>query len=252
MLRRMMTMWYTHLSQDLSTDEVENPHVPDISTVPGLMVLMAVGNVLECSQILDRRSYSDSGVHWSEHGEMAEARRLYRNIQLLFGQRYVVHVGNNAVSPYLVFKRLLVEFAAAVVVYKKQRVKQADKVPGCTLANLRKKCEAVFSSNHPDLVPCLNKLVEDQVKYFYWTGPHISITRRTAEHNELVEDKDFHDQPIFLECDQVVQDDPPADVEMAAPDHDGTGASAGNLLRRPSGELESIFFKVDLFDLLFF
>jgi hypothetical protein len=257
MLRRMMTMWHTHLSQDLSSNEIENPHVPDISTVHGLMVLLAVGNVLECSQIIDRRSYSQSGVHWNEHGEMAAARRQYRHLQVLFALRYVVHVGENAVLPRLLFKRSLVEFAAAVLVYKKQRVNKVEKVPGCTFAALEEKCQAVFRSNHPDLVPCLNRLVKEGVEYLYWRGPPITITQRTPEHAKLEEDKDFRDRPIFLESNhenghprmEVDRDEmQPGDVEMAAPGHAGAGPSGRNLRRRPSGELKRIIFNIHHFN----
>ena len=88
MLRRMMVMWSTyHFLPAYS--KLDNPHIPKTFTPSGLMDIIALGNLLELAQVLDRRSYyTDDGIHWQEVHEIALSRQRYRCFQDWFTRNH--------------------------------------------------------------------------------------------------------------------------------------------------------------------
>jgi len=220
MLRRIMAMWHLNYDEDPFFHGHGNPHVPDITTTTGLMDVMAIGNLLELAHVIDRRAYKKE-IHWTEQPEMGIARWSYRKLQVFFAKRYVTMVGEKSVSPLSVFRRSLVEFAAAVMVYKRSvNGMNIPKVEGCTRYQMEKKMLALFESNYPELVPTLHGLVEQEWQFLYWTGPAITIRprdkgdrmRRTKkiERIKYIRQLDFDDRAIFL----------PVDKDEAADDKD--------------------------------
>jgi hypothetical protein len=207
----MMGMWYSFYDQESTFDPSipsVNPHVPDISTERGLLDIMAVGNLLECAMILDRRSYGKSGLHWHELAEIAMARWWYRMLQIRFDRQYVVTVGGNPIAAISVFRRSLVEFAASLVVYKCQEHPGNHVTPGCTGDALKMEVMQNMKSNHPELLPCLERLVSEGAGAMYWTGPQIEIQSRSLEDKTCPPPPfDFEDQPIYREPSEVIKGD---------------------------------------------
>jgi hypothetical protein len=197
MLRRMMAMWYENYDQDPLSQGSSDPHCPKISTPAGLMDVIAVGNLLECGQVLDRRNYTKVGIHWAEQGEMAMARWRYRMLQTIFARHYIVTVDGKPIHPISVFRRSLVEFAAAIVVYKKTRAHHFVKVDGCNAARLEEKMKSVFSANHPELVPVLTRLVDEGAESLVWTGPAIEILPRTKDCEARKGELNFSDFELY-------------------------------------------------------
>ena len=259
MLQQIMAMWHLNYNEDPFFNGHSNPHVPDITTTAGPMDMMAIGNLLELANVIDRHSYQQ-GIHWTEEPEMALAQWRYRKLQVYFTKRYVTMVGGKSVSPLSVFRRSLVEFAAAIIVYKRS-VKGAayPKVKGCTKYQLEQKMINLFKSNYPELLPALRALVAKEHEFMYWTGPPITIrpvekgdhTRRTkwVETMKAVRQLDFDDNPIFLPAAQIVDEakgnfapqDDDGDVEMADDRHDMPKSEASQLplrrsLRRSRGK----------------
>jgi hypothetical protein len=179
MLRRMMVMWSMyHLP---GTDsEPADPHIPDMSTQSGLMNIIALGNLLELSQVLDRCSYyTGDGIHWKEKHEIALARQRYRFFQDWFTRTHETRVGGETISALCIFRRCLVEFAAAVIVYKEREWAKAqiwDPLMNCTPAAIRARITSLFESNFPELCAPLQELVAKKAAFLYWTGPPITIT----------------------------------------------------------------------------
>ena len=237
-------MWHLNYDEDPFFNGHGNPHVPDITTTAGLMDMMAIGNLLELANVIDRRSYQQ-GIHWTEEPEMALARWRYWKLQVYFTKRYVTMVGGKSVSPLSVFRRSLVEFAAAIIVYKRS-VKGAayPKVKGCTKYQLEQKMITLFELNYPELLPALHALVTKEHEFMYWTGPPITIrpvergdhTRHTKM-TKAVRQLDFDDNPIFLPAVQIVDEakgnsapqDDDGDVEMADDRHDMPKSQASQL-----------------------
>ena len=182
-LRRLVAMWYNCYNDDPGFEPSSKPHVPDVRSENGLQDVMAIANVLELGTVLDRRSYFVSGIHWAERLEMGAIRSLSRRLLSLIAQNFVFSIdGKQPVPPGIVFQRSLVEFAAAVVVYKED-MSTVCKTPGCSSVKVRDKMVSLFQANHPELLPKLLSLIEARAQYLSWQGPTLSIVRRTADHS---------------------------------------------------------------------
>jgi len=199
MLWRMMTMWALNSDLNGSPQTSHQPHVPDILTASGLQDFMALGNLVECAQVLDRRSYTATGVHWQDQIEMATARWRYRRLLGFLAVEYVAIVNGKRMSPITVFRQSLVEFAAAIVVYKEDTRDVCPPTPGCTVETVFQKMNDLFKANYPELLPCFHQFIADRVEFFYWTGPHVIIRPRTKTErsSRWQEEVDFHDKNIY-------------------------------------------------------
>lgn len=194
MLRRMMAMW-TINSKLNNPATGRHSHTPNICTVSGLMEFMTLGKLLECSQILDRRAYNPLGIHGGDLHEIATSRWRFRRILAEFANHWITTVGDKIVAPWSLFLRMLVEFAAAIVVYKRNTAPKTErKKTGCTKDALWQKMVDFFSANYPEVLPHLHKLVADKFQFFYWTGPAIGITSREVDDEMPL---DFDDKLIF-------------------------------------------------------
>jgi len=213
-LRRLMAMWLNRYSEDPTFDQTKYPHVPDVQTENGLKDVMAVGNILELGTVLDRRCYSTAGVHWRELIEMGSSRAMYRRLISIIAQNFVIMVGGKPVLPLVVFARSLVELAATIIVYKEDMESAGHKIPGCSFVKVKDKMVTLFQSNYPELLPKLHSLMESRVESLDWTGPSISITRRTVDHRVSHRRgptttprhkplRDFIDSPIYIAADDA-------------------------------------------------
>jgi hypothetical protein len=212
MLRRMMAMWHIYYyDQVWRFSPPQDPHIPNLATVEGLMDCIAVGNVLELAQVLDRRAYLKAGIHWLEQQEMAMARWRYRLIQKIFAKSFVTVVGGQHIHPMSIFRRSLLEFAVALFQYKEDTAPTAPKLPGCTPATMEAKLSAYFQSNYPELVPAFRKLLEKGVASFRWSGPLVVITRR----KKVDETAGAQDPPSFNFTDLVLYE--PGDLTNNVP-----------------------------------
>jgi len=207
LIRRIMAMWHVRYDEDRAFNAAADPHIPNISTVSGLMDIMAFGNLLELAQVLDRRRYQNEvEVHWLEAPEMGIGRWRYRKLQTYFAKRYVTEVGGKIICPTSIFRRSLVEFAAAVVLYKKKRAYKAPKGYGGTPAQVQQKMFLLFQENYPELLGCLKRMIaKGDTQCLYWTGPSITIRRRTKHDcypanghpNQVQQQLDFDNVQIF-------------------------------------------------------
>jgi hypothetical protein len=234
-LRRLMAMWYTRYKDEPAFDPSTHGHVPNMAKESGLKDVMAIGNLLELGTVVDRRSYT-AALHWGERSEMGSCRWMYRKLQSLFAQRHTVTVGGKSMHPLTIFRRSLVEFAAAVVVYKEDMEGTVPKVPGCTAVKVREKTTSFFRRNYPELLPRLEELIEARTEYLYWTGPKIAIQQRTVQSrfyhqqrlntammNKKAPQREFADQPLY----PVLQPENPG----IGSDHlHGKKADDGNIL----------------------
>jgi hypothetical protein len=203
-LRRMMAMWFNCYREDPLFDPSRFPHIPDVRTENGLMDIIALGNILELATVLDRRCYMSSGLHWTERLEMGASRMMYRQLQSIIALNFVLCVDGQPIRPSAIFQRSLVEFAAAVVVYKED-MHAARKIPSCSPAKVKEKMVTLFRSNYPELLPNLLGHIDRRSQHLNWTGPTISIMMRTEQHRwfqhrksntpAMVINKPLHDFP---------------------------------------------------------
>jgi len=188
-LRREMAMWLRRYKENPFFDRSEHPHVPDVYTAAGLMDVMAVGNMLELATAIDRRCYLASSLTLKEREEMGTVRSLYRQLQLVIGRSYVIKVDGMPIHPLLVFRRSLVEFGAALVVYKETMGEELVRSKTCTVDKVKEKTVSYFQANYPNLLPRLQELIDARFEFLYWTGPKLSISRRTDDHRFFSRDR---------------------------------------------------------------
>jgi len=100
----------------------------------------------------------------------------------VIAQSFAIKVDGMLVPPLLVFRRSLVEFAAAVVVYKEDMEGNFTHSLAITPEKVKAKTLLFFEGNFPDLIPRLQALIHAHMEFLYWTGPQLSITLRTDQH----------------------------------------------------------------------
>jgi hypothetical protein len=227
MIRRMMTMWHVAYDEDPFFNPSSGPHVPDMTTMAGLMDVIAIGNLLELAHVIDHRHY-DGEIQWVESREMAMARWRYRKLQTHFAKWYVTIIDGVSVCPISVFRRSLVEFAAAIIIYKRKATAASfPKAEGCSKQLFERKMYNLFQVNYPELMPRLRTLVTTESEHMYWNGPPITIRRRekgdrmrSTKHSspkKMMPTFDFPDSRLYPEhpstvgddCNVVVGDDSP-------------------------------------------
>jgi len=181
-LRRQMAMWLRRYREDPFFDRSKHPHVPDVLTTHGLKDIMAIGNILELSTVIDRRCYmSNPLLTQRERVEMGTSRSMYRQLQCVISRHYTISVDGKPIHPLLVFRRSLVEFAAAMLVYKEDMVGQFRHSSVFTVESIREKTTSFFEANYPALLPRLLALLKSRFEFMYWTGPSLSVARRTDQ-----------------------------------------------------------------------
>jgi hypothetical protein len=249
-------MWLNCYCEDPCFNPSSYPHVPNVRTENGLRDIMAIGNILELGTVLDRRCYSSSGVHWRERIEMGSSRAMYRRLQSIISRKFVLSVEGQPVLPLVVFARSLVEFAAAVVVYKEDMESAGHKIQGCLSTKVKDKMVTLFRLNYPELLPKLLSLIDSRAEYLYWTGPSISITSYTDAYDvfrrragKMVKNKplrDFTDFPIYVddgnespeEEDSIPEEPIPAAVDdVVAQDAKMSDANNGFLGQEEEGSV---------------
>jgi hypothetical protein len=150
---------------------------------------------LELAAALDRRSYTD-GITDEEKLEQSVARWMYRRLACWFEENYILSVENQWVHPSYIFKRSLIEFAAAVVVYKDLVAGEVPVVPGCSAKALRRKVFAIISDDMEELTPLLEKLVNSSHNFLRWSGPSLVVTQHSGDRTIMVRELD--DYPLYL------------------------------------------------------
>jgi hypothetical protein len=133
---------------------------------------------MELSTVLCRPFYSKT-MSIDHFDEQRVARWRYRKILSLFSWEYVVRVDGQWVSPDFLAQRMLVETAAALFVYKNRTSHTVSHSPKCTVKSVQHAIISHLYADYPYLLPLYHLLVEQKHKNFSWTGPAISIRRRS-------------------------------------------------------------------------
>lgn len=116
--------------------------------------------ILEFSTVLDRCQYEEPDPRQSRpSGEDDEtfmheilARRHFHVLMKVFYSEYTTQIVDKWVHPMYIVKVCLVQFAVALLAYRK---KVDDKDTPCTLKTLLAAIETLFETDHSDLVPAL-------------------------------------------------------------------------------------------------
>jgi hypothetical protein len=151
-------------------------HIPDITKQDGFLDVVALGNLLELGELLDKRFHLGQ-LSKQDAEEHRIARFSYHSFQKWFLKQYVLACDESIISPSAVFDRALCQFSASLILYKRKSasVNQTDKPPPKMFQAI---VEDFFSEVHPGLVNTLKQLVRSEEGSLYWTGPDFSIHDR--------------------------------------------------------------------------
>jgi hypothetical protein len=160
--------------------ELEWPaHIPNISTVNGLLTIIAVGNIVELAMALDHSSYTGSLLQARDEAEAAITQ--YHLFIRWFSQQYCLLIGQDCITPRYLFAKRLADFAATIYKYRSIQYKEANSqiILGFTPSKLHQLLSIHISECWPYLMSYFNKAIKNPSSCLYWTGPVFSIRRRT-------------------------------------------------------------------------
>jgi hypothetical protein len=170
---------------DYPSTEQERPvHVPDISTVDGLLDLISVGCLVELTQALDERTYTHRTIPEDERDEIDAATTRYRLFMRWYAERFCIVMNNEWINAHYIFKRRLVDFGATMVRYAREQLTDTHAAPALplhqlTASKMAKLIQLHLSSGWPDVVHAFLTAKTNARPHLYYTGPKIELKRLT-------------------------------------------------------------------------
>jgi hypothetical protein len=220
-LRRLMAAWHDSYVCNPDFDPSTDGHIPNLGAMDGLLDFIAVGNVLELAAVLDPSAYAGNNGS-RQQSDMGSARSLYRRLQKYFVQNYRTSVAKTPISPLNIFRRYLVEFAAALVVYKEERPHSSG-FKSCTTGRVKAKVKSFFQTNYAELVPKLDSLIEANHRWLTWTGPSITIEPWKSPNSGIHYSLDFNGgDALYTVAEKEEEPESETDFEMGVPDPEPT------------------------------
>jgi hypothetical protein len=169
-------------------------HIPDISTVDGLLTIIAVGNMVELAMALDHTSYTGSSLQDRDEAEVAITR--YHLFIRWFSQQYCLLIGQDCITPQYLFAKRLADFAATIYKYRSIQCEGANsyKIPGFTPLKLQKLLSIHIDTSWPHLIPYFHQVLKNPSTSLDWTGPKFSIYSRTNTFLHTLSNLGIHEQ----------------------------------------------------------
>ena len=211
-----------------------NAHIPHINTQDGFLDVIMVGTLIELADVINRRSYLKTNTPVLIEEQNA-ARHTYRRFLVWFCKTYQIFMGNHCVTPFYMMRRTLVEVAAAITVYKRERDSLSEE--GCTAESVQLMVTGWLTQHWPELVPKFKKLVAKPHRTFRWTGPDFRILKLaeiSLPSALLHEVLDLPDDPIIIsdqddDGDMGVAQDPTAQVDELDEDQEMDDSSESDV-----------------------
>jgi len=182
-------------------------HVIDVTCVEGLLDIIALGNIIEFTYVLDLRSYEDIELEEEERLEIEAAMSRYRLFVRWFSKKFGLLMDGKWVNPTYLFKRRLASFGASVCAYftdEHPNTQRQSRLAGISPLRVKKMFRQHIQKCWTDLIPIFDHLLTEPSAFLYHTGPTIRIVRKTdldllaANVIGKTEDIDFACVPIFL------------------------------------------------------
>jgi hypothetical protein len=200
---------------------METPlHIIDVTTIDGLMDMIALGNIIEFAVALDMRTYNPTIVlDTVERHEQEAAMAHYRTLVRWFGRNYGLLIDDSWVNGTYIFKRRLISFAASVGAYFDHQhsiTQRQDPLKGITLAKVKQLLRRNIELNWTDLLPGFDSLTPSH--FLYHISHPFCLIRKTPLNllkeklMDCREDRQYAGAPIYL---SVSAAPPPV------PDHPG-------------------------------
>jgi hypothetical protein len=187
----------------------ENPHVPDMKYPDGLLSILALGNLLQCSKALSWRAYTSEGLTGEQIRDHIVSNIMYSKVCKVFCQRHTVTVNKKIVHPSYIIGRSFMEFASSATVY----VEAADEnelLPegnNISAARVKRRLRRMLKRRYPEFISRFDQLTssESKQKYLGWTGGDIVIYPRTSFY-EPTEARELELWPIYKALEEEESD----------------------------------------------
>jgi len=160
-------------------------HIPLLSSEAGFLDIVHLGIFAILSPAFDRRFYLKPPV--ALVNEVAYAIRSFRSLMHVFSLRFLIFFAGTAVAATYVVDRILVDFAAAAVVFARG-VEAPNFGQGndrgsvrITFPHFLQTIKGILEEYNPDLLPFFSRRVDADHKNFLWTGPELEIVPRTED-----------------------------------------------------------------------
>jgi hypothetical protein len=155
----------------------------------GFLDIVYLGIFVILSPAFDRRFYSNPSPSLVD--EVAYAIRKFYSLIHNFSVRFMIVLGETPVAASYVVDRILVEFAAAAVVFARgvnRPLGEGNETGGVriTFPRFLKKIETILENSSPDTMEFFYSRAVAH-KNFLWTGPSLQILPRTKHVLNIVE-----------------------------------------------------------------
>lgn len=200
--------------------------------------MMALGNLLMLGHLLDKRFYNDTlPKEYMEESNVARFR--YTLLQKHFATNYSVKVNGQLVSPFAIFRRSFIKFAASLVVYKWRAYDEKTDGTACTPQLFERHVEKMIQEEYPES-SWEHRVQRHRPLHMHWTLPSLIHIRarqpedRALELSELEADDDEDDEDTNESTDSGDSGDS-GDEKIGKPFPPGS-AITFNKKRRGSGK----------------
>jgi hypothetical protein len=152
-------------------------------SLSGFLDVVALGNLLELGEILDRRLYSGH-IPPLEAQEYNVARWTYRRFQKWIASNLVVTVQGHTYSPFAIFRQSFAEFAAALITYKRKVEEKVNDIPRCTSLSIKIRIAELIKEDHPEILHLFLPLLAAKHHSLCWDGPDFQVRQRVPADDE--------------------------------------------------------------------
>jgi hypothetical protein len=164
------------------------------------------------SRALNPQFYHPAETPQALDNEVASAELHFVSLILYFRTQYFTVLDRVLINPWYIIKRMLAEFAAAMVVFSQEidefqrgdmdmdvDGEEADEIPP---SKVKVKVDDIMAQSYPEAMAYYLNCVATRHKQFTWTGPPVEIFPRSADDTfaSLVlmpEKLDYPMRPIF-------------------------------------------------------
>ena len=146
---------------------------------------MYLGIFVILSRALNPRFYHPPETPQALDNEVASAELHFVSLILYFCTHYCTFLDGVLIDPWYIVKRMLAEFAAAVVVFSQEIDEfqrgdmdmdidrdEADAIP---LSKVKVKVDHIMAQSYPEVMAYYRNCVATRHKKFTWTGPPVTI-----------------------------------------------------------------------------
>lgn len=154
-----------------------------MSSVAEFFDILYLGIFVILSTAFDRRFYDSINTPQTLLEEVAYAIGHFYSLLHIFSLRFIILLDGEAVAHSYVVDRMLVEFAAAAVVFAKEVPDAEDDEAKdvVTFSTFAGRIEGILQESYPTVFSYYSHCLDCRHKDFLWSGPQVQILPRSED-----------------------------------------------------------------------